>query len=738
DGVEVLYPNMCSCFYQWSGMFVTRAAPRRGFREGTRFEQGVATAPTDQQADPRDWPTYRADETRRGSSAAEVPAKAGIRWVYTPTWAKSVPPDAHLPGPLKRDLFATQPIAVGQRLFFGTPEGAIVCLDRATGAESWRYWTAGAIRSSPTWAAGRIYAGSADGWVYCLDAASGAMCWRYRVGPEERRITLLGQLGSAWPVWSGVLVHDGVVYAAAGLRGKLDGSALCALDARTGAVKWQKFMANAAGKTDERGNLLNEAPSGGGQMAWHGGKLWWHGGEWGLAVVDPATGALRRAIGYRPCNNFTYGMNEDIAVLPGGWVTIGGWKPAHGVPAILNSYQAPAMFLRSGPDGLPAGDPTAKVLKDTSTVPHLLKLTSMDPTGSTRVNRQIPVWDARETLLPGDFTRKDRAPLLCRDVASWLNAEDDAHPLTLRDANRKRRLAMERVVRPVSIASLPADRRRAALTDDLMEAINNRRFALLGKMVMSKNAVIVTGAWNPTWPGTEMEQWRAIAVSRTDRARLWDVRLPVQPALGGMSLTRDGDVLVPLIDGRIVCIGGNAAERPIPAVAVTGARPGLWVRAYASDAVAVGYRFWTEADFAIMKPVLTRVLRETRIKDDKADDQTVLRIEGFLEVPKTGKYHFNGKCAKGGNVTFALYDQTRQFTECKFHSSEWGGRSDEVFLAKGKHPISLLVLQGQAGKSFNLLWARDGGKPAEIPAEALWHLPERTTAARQPRQSHTK
>ena len=182
------------------------------------------------------------------------------------------------------------------------------------------------------------------------------MCWRCRVATEERRITLLGQLGSAWPVWSGVLVRDGVAYAAAGLRGKLDGSAVSALDARSGAVKWQKFMENAVAETDGTGNLLNQAPSGGGQMAWYGGKLWWHGGEWGLAVVDPATGTLRRAINYQPCDDFKYGMNEDLGILPGGWVTIGGWKPAHGVPAVLSSYQGPALFLRSGPDGLPAAE----------------------------------------------------------------------------------------------------------------------------------------------------------------------------------------------------------------------------------------------------------------------------------------------------------------------------------------------------------------------------------------------
>ena len=250
-----------------------------------------------------------------------------------------------------------------------------------------------------------------------------------------------------------------------------------------------------------------------------------------------------------------------------------------------------------------------------------------------------------ETLLPGDFTRNDRAPILCRDPASWLNAEDDAHPVAAEDAKRKQQLRMPSVVRPTAIASLPAERQHPALCDDLAEAVNKQRVALFGKMLMSGNAVIVTAAWRPSWPGTEMEQWRAVAVSRNDRSLLWEVELPVQPALGGMSLTRGGDVLVPLVNGRIVCIGGDAVEHPVPAVAVADVQPGLLVRGYASDAVASGYRFWTPADFAIMEPMQTWVLPEPRIKDDKADKQTVLRLSGYLDVPETGRYSFLGKSA---------------------------------------------------------------------------------------------
>ena len=45
----------------------------------------------------------------------------------------------------------------------------------------------------------------------------------------------------------------------------------------------------------------------------------------------------------------------------------------------------------------------------------------------------------------------------------------------------------------------------------------------------------------------------------------------------------------------------------------------------------------------------------------------------------------------------------------------YGGRSGGVFLEKGMHPISLVVLQGSLGKSFNLQWAHGTAKPVDIP-----------------------
>ena len=67
--------------------------------------------------------------------------------------------------------------------------------------------------------------------------------------------------------------------------------------------------------------------------------------------------------------------------------------------------------------------------------------------------------------------------------------------------------------------------------------------------VLAGNAVVCmynTGGEKP---------WHVVAASRTNRQLLWDLAMLAQPVTGGLSLTRAGDVLVPLVDGRVVCIG---------------------------------------------------------------------------------------------------------------------------------------------------------------------------------------
>jgi hypothetical protein len=81
---------------------------------------------------------------------------------------------------------------------------------------------------------------------------------------------------------------------------------------------------------------------------------------------------------------------------------------------------------------------------------------------------------------------------------------------------------------------------RPALPDGLLR----RRFLT---PLMAGNAVVFFSG--------DSGNWHIVAVGRSDAALLWDVRLPAQPVFGGLSMTRAGDVLAPLVDGRVVSIG---------------------------------------------------------------------------------------------------------------------------------------------------------------------------------------
>ena len=169
-----------------------------------------------------DWPTYRRDNSRSTRSPFDAPERVEIAWTYDP-------PGSTMPA---------APIAVGITTYVSGSDGTIRAVDSRNGNLLWSAHTGGGMKISPTYWNGRLYAGSGDGWIYCLDAATGKRLWRFRAAPVERRIPVYGSLLSTWPVGTGVLVEDGVAYAAAGMA-NYDGTHVYALDAVTGKIRWK-------------------------------------------------------------------------------------------------------------------------------------------------------------------------------------------------------------------------------------------------------------------------------------------------------------------------------------------------------------------------------------------------------------------------------------------------------------------------------------------------------------------
>jgi outer membrane protein assembly factor BamB len=172
----------------------------------------------------------------------------------------------------------TAPTAAGGLVFIAGDDCKVRAIDAKTGLLKWTFLAGGPVIQPPTLWRGRAYFGSGDGYVHVLEAATGGPLWRFRIAPVERKIMVYGSLCSTWPVNSGVLVNEGVAYAAAGII-DYDGTCVSALDAITGKLKWQNTN---SGHLDKE---LRKGVSAQGVLTLTGERLWMPGGN----VVPPAS-----------------------------------------------------------------------------------------------------------------------------------------------------------------------------------------------------------------------------------------------------------------------------------------------------------------------------------------------------------------------------------------------------------------------------------------------------------------
>jgi len=247
NGMLYVPPNQCFCYpgammegfnAYTTASDATLAAIGSG-PQGNRLVRGPAYGKVEAtKADPQDWPLYRHDSRRTGASATTLAGEP------TPLW------QTRLPGRL------TPPVAVGDRVFVASKDThTVYALDAGSGKVAWSFVADGAVDSPPSFYRGRLVFGCADGWVYCLRASDGVLAWKFRAAPAERLIVDGSRVESAWRVHGSVVIHDGLVYCAAGRSSFLDGGIfLYALRPETGEVVHQgRFHTAMATRKDAEG-----------------------------------------------------------------------------------------------------------------------------------------------------------------------------------------------------------------------------------------------------------------------------------------------------------------------------------------------------------------------------------------------------------------------------------------------------------------------------------------------------
>jgi len=230
NGLLYTPPHPCACYVgvKLSGFHALAPSRDSGFTVGKTEEGRVERGPAYSQALNRqssinnnsDWPTYRFDAQRSGSSPTTVPAVLRRRWKVE----------------VSRKL--TAPTVDGGKVFVASVDEHEVCaIDADSGRSIWHFTAGARVDSPPTLYRGSAIFGSRDGYVYNLRASDGKLAWRLRTARDPRHIAACGQLESASPVHGSVLVREGVVYSTAGRSSYLDGGIdLCRLEAETGRM----------------------------------------------------------------------------------------------------------------------------------------------------------------------------------------------------------------------------------------------------------------------------------------------------------------------------------------------------------------------------------------------------------------------------------------------------------------------------------------------------------------------
>ncbi|MEE3001232.1 MAG: PQQ-binding-like beta-propeller repeat protein [Planctomycetota bacterium] len=284
-----------------------------------------------------DWPGYGGDMARSRVADSSLDRNLVETW----HWSSPVPPRPAWPGPAKWDAYnkvhdmksrlmfdAANHVAIGpERVYVGSSgDDKVYAIDRQSGLVQWTFYTEGPIRFSPWLEGDRLLVGSDDGRIYCLDARTGEEVWSRRPAGADRRVPGNGRIISAWPIRTGPIVRDGIVYCTAGLF-PLEGVYLSAYDLDEGNVLWSRRFEDLPAQ----GYLLasqdrlyvptsRDAPvifdrSDGTRLGRAGGQ----GGTWALLTGDTLV--------YGPGKTGTIGVHEaskgdQLATFPGNHMIV--------------------------------------------------------------------------------------------------------------------------------------------------------------------------------------------------------------------------------------------------------------------------------------------------------------------------------------------------------------------------------------------------------------------------------
>ncbi len=141
----------------------------------------------------------------------------------------------------------TQPAVLGDRIFIGSPNGAIYSLDRYRGCAHWKFDTEAEVRAAIIVAPRKdgsigLYAGDRKAWLYAVDANTGKLIWKDRADDHPWAM-----------ITSSPYLHDGTLYVGLASFEELAGGSahyecctfrgsVAAYAAEGGTRKWKSYV----------------------------------------------------------------------------------------------------------------------------------------------------------------------------------------------------------------------------------------------------------------------------------------------------------------------------------------------------------------------------------------------------------------------------------------------------------------------------------------------------------------
>ncbi|MFT5470511.1 MAG: outer membrane protein assembly factor BamB [Verrucomicrobiales bacterium] len=212
NGLTYAPPHNCACYpeaklYGFNALSSTGPYIDLDETPGDRLFTGPAFGKiTERKPAAADWPTFRQNSARSGSTAEELDSELEQAW------------EIDLGGRLSSLVSAGDRIYVAQ-----IDQHRVHALNASSGETEWTFTTGGRVDSPPTIHNDSVIFGSADGFVYCVCASDGELAWKLRASPSIERHMAFEQLESVWPVHGSILVEGDEAYFIAGRSNFLDG-----------------------------------------------------------------------------------------------------------------------------------------------------------------------------------------------------------------------------------------------------------------------------------------------------------------------------------------------------------------------------------------------------------------------------------------------------------------------------------------------------------------------------------